>query len=181
MGGNTETMARSAGRRAGPVLTAVGAAGTTAALAVVYAGAHRVVSGGGYCAGGGAYAVAHRCDRAGTVVLLFGILGILTFGALLLAGTALLRGPLLDVMLSTGGTLLGILGWNFISVGINPPHDAPAGAGLIVSGAVLCLMALGGLVPVVRKSSLRARGRRRGEGDWDGSPLAGPATGSVSG
>jgi hypothetical protein len=150
MGGRTEAITRAAGRRAGPVLVAVGAGGSTAALTFVYVGVRRVVSTGGYCSGGGAYAIAHRCDRAATLLLLVAIIGLLTFGGLLAAGTALLRGPMLGVGLWIGGALFGILGWNFITLGANPPNDGGGGAALIVAGAVFGLMAVGGLVPAVQ-------------------------------
>ena len=67
----------------GRVLVAIAAAGTTASLIVVYTALRAVLSSGGFCAGGGAYAVAHQCVRSDTVLLLCGTLGMLTFGGLL--------------------------------------------------------------------------------------------------
>jgi hypothetical protein len=154
--GAMETMARVSRHSAGRALMAVAAAGATVSLAIVYDGVRRVLASGGFCAGGGAYAAAHQCDRADTVMLLFGVLGMLTFGGLLVVVTAWRRGPIVGMALVLWVAVFATLGWNLIDLGAHPPRAAAgANVGLIVSGAAFGLMALSGLVPLVRLSSSR--------------------------
>lgn len=98
--GAKETAAGTRQLLVGRVLVAIAAAGTTASLIVVYTALRAVLSSGGFCAGGGAYAVAHQCVRSDTVLLLCGTLGMLTFGGLLAVATAWLRGPVTPVGLT---------------------------------------------------------------------------------
>jgi hypothetical protein len=139
----------------GRVLVAIAAAGTTASLIVVYAALRAMLSSGGFCVAGGAYAVAHHCNRSDTVLLLTGTLGMLTFGGLLVAVTAWLRGPVMQVGLTLWVALFATLGWNFINLGANPAGAMGADGGLIAAGAVSGLVTLIGLTPLVRLSSSR--------------------------
>ena len=90
-----------------------------------------------------------------TVLLLLGALGVLTFGGLLAAVTAWLRGPVTKVGLSLWVVLSATLGWNFIDLGAGPPHAMGANPGLIALGGAFALMTLIGLTPLVRLSSSR--------------------------
>jgi hypothetical protein len=162
--GATETMAGTRQMLVGRVLVAIAAAGTTASLIVIYAALRAVLSSGGFCVAGGAYAVAHHCNRSDTVLLLMGTLGMLTFGGLLTAATAWMRGPVMQVGLALQVALFATLGWNFIDRGANPTGAMGTNGGLIATGVALGLMTLIGLTPLVRMSSSRssAQGAPRG-------------------
>jgi hypothetical protein len=154
--GATETVAGARHVLVGRALVAIAAAGCTASLIAVYTALRGVLSSGGFCAGGGAYAIAHQCDRSDTVLLLLGTLGMLTFGGLLVAATAWLRGPVMQVSLSLWVALSATLGWNFIDLGAAPAGAMRADIGLIAAGVACGLMTLIGLIPLVRSSSSRA-------------------------
>jgi hypothetical protein len=173
--GAEETMAGARHVLVGRALVAIAAAGSTASLIVVYTALRAVLSSGGFCAAGGAYAIAHRCDRSDTVLLLLGALGVLTFGGLLAAATAWLRGPVTKVGLSLWVALSATLGWNFIDLGAGPPHTMGANPGLIALGGAFGLMTLIGLTPLVRLSSSRVStgGASRG-GHLGGLPAPAP-------
>jgi hypothetical protein len=158
----------------GRVLVAIAAAGTTASLVVVYAALRAVLSSGGFCIAGGAYAVAHHCNRSDTVLLLTGTLGMLTFGSLLAAVTAWLRGPVIQVGLTLWVALFAALGWNFIDLGADPRGAMAVNGGLIAAGATFGLMTLIGLTPLVRLSS----SRRSTGGTLRGGHLGGLASGA---
>ena len=162
--GATETMAGTRQMLVGRVLVAIAAAGTTASLIVIYAALRAVLSSGGFCVAGGAYAVAHHCNRSDTVLLLMGTLGMLTFGGLLTAATAWMRGPVMQVGLALQVALFATLGWTFIDSGANPTGAMGTNGGLIATGVALGLMTLIGLTPLVRMSSSRssAQGAPRG-------------------
>jgi hypothetical protein len=172
--GATEAVVRAKQVLVGRALVAIAAAGSTASLIVVYTSLRAVLSSGGFCAGGGAYAIAHQCDRSDTVLLLSGALGMLTCGSLLVAATAWLRGPVMRVSLSLWVALFATLGWNLIDLGADRRPMMGAGTGLIVAGAALWLMTLIGLTPLVRVSSSRVAtgGTPRG-GQLGVSPPAG--------
>jgi hypothetical protein len=153
--GAKETVARARQVLVGRVLAAIAAAGATASLIVIYTALRAVLSSGGFCAGGGAYAIAHQCDRSDTVLLLSAALAMLTFGGLLAAATAWLRGPVILVCLSLWVALFATLGWTFIDLGAHPPRVVGAGSGLITVGVTFGLMTLIGLTPLVRMSSSR--------------------------
>ncbi len=162
--GATETMAGTRQVLVGRVLVAIAAAGTTASLIVIYAALGAVLSSGGFCVAGGAYAVAHHCSRSDTVLLLTGTLGMLTLGGLLTAATAWTRGPVMQVGRALWVALFATLGWTFIDSGATRTGAMGANGGLIAAGVVLGLMTLIGLTPLVRMSSSRssAQGAPRG-------------------
>lgn len=112
---------------------------------------HVIAENGGSCASGGPYEVSagQRCDSGATGLLVGGIVGLLIGGGILLAGSAAHGGwqgtGVAGVM---WGALFGVLGFNFIQFGLEPP-DSYAGSGsavgLLVPGIVFWLMALPGL------------------------------------
>jgi hypothetical protein len=140
----------SARRILGPPLVAVGYAGFVASLVAAYAGMRDVmVNNGGFCASGGPYAIApgHQCTSTETTLILVGMFGIFLAGGIALGATGWLGGPVLGGGLAMWGALFGALGWNFLSLGLNPPHGQSGAAGWIICGVVFWLMALGGLLP----------------------------------
>jgi hypothetical protein len=103
-------------------------------------------------------------------MLLFGVLGMLTSGGGLVAVTAWRRGPVLPVALIIWVALFGTLGWNLIDLGTAPPRAAAGtDVGLLLSGAAFGLLALSGLLPLLRLSSSRvATGGEPGGGQLRG-------------
>ncbi len=139
----------------------IGAAGFAASLTVVYSGMrHLMYTTGGACASGGPYAITQPCDSASTTLLVGGILAMLCFGALLLGATSWHGGgTTLGVGLLMWGALFGALGFNFISLSVNPPEIIDNTSGWVISGVVFWMMALGGLVPGLVAAFHAVRGK----------------------
>lgn len=141
-------------RRLAPLGVFAGAAGFAAGLTCAHlAMRDLMVESGGACASGGPYAVAagHECGSE-AVLLIAGIVGLLVFGALFASATAALvegSGGGMDAAFLMWAALFGVLGFDFLQLGLDPPADAGGTGGWIVSGIVFELMALGGLVPLV--------------------------------
>jgi hypothetical protein len=146
---------RSRAQRLAPLGVLVGAAGFAAGLTCAYlAMRDLMVNSGGTCASGGPYAVAagHECgSEAGLLVA--GIFALLIFGGVFAAATT--AGGAggwgsggMDAGFLMWAALFGALGFNFLSLGLDPPPDMNGAGGWIVAGAIFELMALGGLVPL---------------------------------
>lgn len=147
-------------RLLGIPLVLLGGAGFAAALASLYIGMRHVMrTQGGFCASGGPYVIAHQCSSSDVKLVLFGVFGMLLGGLVLMIGLALVRGPLLAAGLAMWAALFGVLGWNFISLGFNPPIGQSGAGGWIACGVVFWLMAAGGLVPLAGMSLGWARSR----------------------
>ncbi len=136
-----------------PLGVFVGAAGFAAGLTCAYLGMRDLmINSGGSCASGGPYQVAagHQCG-SGAGLLFAGILGLLIFGAVFAGATSAGGGPGsgMDASFLMWAALFGALGWNFLSLGLNPPEHMTGAGGWIVAGGVFELMALGGVVPLV--------------------------------
>lgn len=131
----------------------VGGAGFAAGLTCVYmAMRHLMVTSDGYCASGGPYQIAsgHQCGGGEVGLLLGGILGALVFGGLFSATTSAGAGPGsgMDAGFLMWTALFGTLGFNFLSLGSDPPKGVSGSGGWVVTGVVFELMALGGLIPL---------------------------------
>lgn len=140
-------------RRLAPLGVLTGAAGFAAGLTCAYlAMRDLMVEKGGSCASGGPYAVAagHECGSEATLLIL-GIVALLVFGGLFAAATSAGGGPGsgMDAGFLMWVALFGALGFNFLSLGFDPPANMDGAGGWIVSGVVFELMALGGIVPLV--------------------------------
>ena len=137
-------------RLLGVPITLIGAGGFVAALVSLYLGMRDVMrTSGGFCASGGAYVIAHPCSSSDVKLVLFGVFGMLLAAVVVLVGLALCRGSLLGAGLLMWTGLFGALGWNFLSLGFNPPAHQSGTAAWIVCGVIFELMAAGGLIPVV--------------------------------
>jgi hypothetical protein len=118
---------------------------------------------GGFCASGGPYVVARQCSGGDMRLLMAGILGGLLCTAILVAATAGLglTGSRAALLAWTG--MFGLLGWNFISLGLHPAGSGgtSGSSGWLVSGGVFWLLAAGGLVPLLSGiiGDLRTAGR----------------------
>jgi hypothetical protein len=149
-------------RLLGVPLTLVGAAGFIAGLTSLYAGMRDVMrTSGGYCASGGPYVIAHQCSSSDVKLIMFGIFGALLAAGVLMVGLGLCRGPLLVGALAMWAALFWALGWNFLSLGLNPPRGQSGAGGWIACGVVFELMALGGLIPALMALVSGARDRAR--------------------
>jgi hypothetical protein len=136
-----------------PLGVFAGAAGFAAGLTCTYlAMRDLMVNSGGSCASGGPYQVAagHECGSEATL-LFVGIVALLIFGAVFAAATSAGGGPGsgMDASFLMWAALFGVLGFNFLSLGFDPPANMSGAGGWIVSGVIFELMALGGVVPLV--------------------------------
>lgn len=139
----------------------IGAAGFAGSLTAVYLGMREIMTEvGGSCASGGPYAVTAECPEGATTLLIVGIFAMIAFGGLFFAATGW-HGAVstIGVALLMWGALFGALGWNFISLSMDPPEFMQSTGGWVVSGVVFWMMALGGLIPgvVALFNSLRGR------------------------
>lgn len=129
----------------------VGAIGFAASLTCVYSAMRDLmVNSGGFCASGGPYQInpGQVCESGQIWLLLGGIvLGLIFAGALVAASSWYGGWRLSGVALLLWAALFGALGWNFISLGIDPPENMSGAVGWIICGIVFWLMALGGLIP----------------------------------
>lgn len=126
----------------------VGAVGFAGGLTALYLGMRDLMYDGGSCASGGPYAIENQCTNDQITLLMGGIFVMLIFGGVLLGASSRFGGSsFLGTGLLMWAALFGALGYNFISLGLNPPENMSGAAGWIVSGVVFWLMALGGLIP----------------------------------
>lgn len=140
-------------RRLLPLGVFAGATGFTAGLTCTYLGMRDLmVESGGSCASGGPYAIAagHQCSSGQVLLLMGGIVALLVFGAVFAAATAAGGGPGsgMDAAFLMWAALFGALGFNFLSLGFDPPASVSGAGGWIAAGVVFELMALGGLLPL---------------------------------
>jgi hypothetical protein len=140
-------------RRLAPLGVFAGAAGFAAGLTCAYlAMRDLMINSGGSCASGGPYQVAagRECgSEAG--LLIAGIFALLIFGGLYAAATSARGGPGsgMDAGFLMWAALFGALGFNFLTLGFDPPANMSGAGGWIVAGVVFELMALGGVVPLM--------------------------------
>jgi hypothetical protein len=148
-------MAADSGDRGGGPLALVavflGAVGFAASLTCLYEGMRDLmVTSGGACASGGPYQINpdQVCTPGQTGLLIGGILAGLVFSGILVGASSWYGGVKLSgVGLLLWAALFGALGWNFITLGLDPPKNMSGGTGWIVCGVLFWLMALGGLIP----------------------------------
>jgi hypothetical protein len=142
---------------------AVGAAGFVASLIATYMAMRDVMTtSGGFCARGGPYVISSQCSSGQTNLLLGGVVGLFVFGALCLGCLSWMEGPVLGMSLFGWALLFGLLGFNFIQLGLNKPGEGSGRvSGWITSGIVFWVMALGGAIPAVALAVgwLRRRGQ----------------------
>jgi hypothetical protein len=109
-----------------------------------------MTSSGGFCARGGPYAISSQCSSAQVNLLIAGMVGLFVFGAVYLGLLAWMEGPVLAMGLVGWAALFGVLGFNFIQLGLNKPGEGSGHvSGWITSGVIFWVMALGGLIPAV--------------------------------
>jgi hypothetical protein len=129
------------------VLYLVGVAGLAAAITLLFLGMRAVMDVGGMCAEGGAYVIQQHCPEGAALTTLLGFLG--GFASLVLAGWmgASIGGGAGSVVLLAWPAAFGVLGFNFLQYGLDPPGDQPGWAwGWLFTGVVFEIMALGPLL-----------------------------------
>lgn len=139
-------------RLIGAPLVVLALGGFLVSVGAAYKGMRHVMeANGGFCASGGPYAIAagHQCSSGDTHLLIFGMLGIFVLGGIALAASSWVWDSALGLGLVMWAVVFGAFGWNFVSLGLNPPHSRGSAGGWIVCGAIFGLMAIGGLVPAV--------------------------------
>jgi hypothetical protein len=146
-----------------------GIVGFSAFLTTLYTGMRHVEAGGGFCASGGPYAIAHQCTAGDTRQVFIGVIGMLIFGGVFVGLTAFADGPILVPSGLLWAALFGSLGAGFIFV---PKGTQSSGSNYGV-GILFVLMAAAGLWPAI--TSGLGWLRRGGEPEPDtpafGTPL----------
>ncbi|HWF78989.1 MAG TPA: hypothetical protein VN695_00320 [Streptosporangiaceae bacterium] len=149
----------------GAVMIIIGTGAFAACLRSVLAGVRDVmINDGGSCGSGGPYVIAHQCSSGDIRLLLVGIVGGLLATAVYAAGTSTVSQPAargsygasrpwtpLSAGLIAWVAAFGTLGWNFLSLVINPPAGQARSAGYLISGIVFLALAVGGLVPLLSR------------------------------
>lgn len=159
LGSNNES-GRDGGGPLSLFFVVVGAAGFAGGLTALYMGMRDLMYDGGSCASGGPYAIQNQCTNDQITLLMGGIFVMLIFGGVLLGASSRYGGAsFLGTGLLMWAALFGALGYNFISLGLNPPENMSGAGGWIACGVVFWLMALGGLIPgLAEVKSFVARG-----------------------
>lgn len=127
----------------------VGAALFAAALTCVYLGMRDLmINSGGACASGGPYTInqGQECSNGQVALLFGGVFAMLIGGGILMAASSWYSDHMHGVGLLLWAALFGVLGWNFVELGLNPPPNMSGAIGWIISGVVFWLMALPALV-----------------------------------
>jgi len=92
----------------------VGIVGFSAFLTTLYTGFRHVEAGGGFCASGGPYQIAHQCTAGDTRQVFIGVIGMLIFGGVFVGLTGFADGPILVPSGLLWAALFGSLGAGFI-------------------------------------------------------------------
>ncbi|MFH1474452.1 MAG: hypothetical protein ABIG85_01185, partial [Chloroflexota bacterium] len=129
------------------LLYLAGIAGVAAGITLLFLGMRAVMDIGGMCAEGRPYSIETICPEGTAFATLIGILGGLA--SLLLAawkGSSIGEGAV-SVLFLGWPALFGVLGFNFLQYGFDPPGDDPGWAwGWLVCGVMFWAMAFGPLV-----------------------------------
>ena len=137
-------------RITGAVMIIIGAGAFAACLRSVLAGMRDVmVNDGGSCGDGGPYVIEKQCSIGDIRLLLVGIIGGLIAVAVYAGGTSRISRSAPSAGLLAWVAAFGALGWNFVSLVINPPAGQGRSVGYLISGVVFLALAVGGLAPLV--------------------------------
>jgi hypothetical protein len=137
-------------RITGAVLIIIGAGAFAACLRSVLAGVRDVmINDGGSCGNGGPYVTNRPCSTGDIRLLLIGIIGGLIAAAVFAGGTSRISRSAPSAGLVAWVAAFGALGWNFVSLVINPPAGQGRSVGYLISGIVFLALAVGGLAPLL--------------------------------
>lgn len=129
------------------ILYLLGIAGVAAGITLLFLGMRAVMDVGGMCAEGGPYVIETTCPEGVPIVMLLGIFG--SLGSLFLAGwkgIAIGEGAV-SVLFLGWPALFGVLGFNFLQYGFDPPGDDPGWAwGWLICGVLFWAIAFGPLL-----------------------------------
>ena len=128
----------------------LGVAGTAAGITLLFLGMRAGMDVGGMCAEGGPYAIETHCPQGATVGTMLGIF--LGLGSAFLAGWegASIGGGAGSIVLLAWPALFGVLGFNFLQYGFDPPGSDPAWDwSWLICGIIFEVMALGPLLIAV--------------------------------
>jgi hypothetical protein len=128
------------------VLYAVGVAGLTMCLTLIWLGMRAVMDIGGFCAEGGPYVINTPCPEGVPLLLTGGIFGLFGFGGLMTWKGAALGGPFAGLVALAWPALFLSLGWNFLEYAVNPPAGEGVVLGWLIPGVVFVLMGAGPLL-----------------------------------
>jgi MFS family permease len=126
------------------LLYLVGVAGIAASITLLFLGMRAVMDVGGFCAEGGPYVIEQHCPEGAPAATLLAFL--LGFASLFLAGWkgSAISEAATSVLFLAWPALFGVLGFNFLQYGFDPPGDDPGWAwGWLICGVVFWAMAFG--------------------------------------
>ena len=129
------------------ILYLVGVAGLAAGITLLFLGMRAVMDIGGMCAEGGPYVIQTTCPEGTAAATLLGFL--IGLAGVFLAGWkgAAIGERAVAVLFLAWPALFGVLGFNFLQYGLNPPGDEPGWAwGWLICGVVFEAMAFGPLL-----------------------------------
>jgi hypothetical protein len=129
------------------ILYLFGVAGVAAGITLLFLGMRAVMDIGGMCAEGGPYVIQATCPEGTTAATLLGF--VIGLAGVFLAGWtgAAIGGRAVAVLFLAWPALFGVLGFNFLQYGLNPPGDEPGWAwGWLICGVVFEAMAFGPLL-----------------------------------
>ncbi len=118
-----------------------------AGITLLFLGMRAVMDIGGMCAEGGPYVIQTTCPEGTTAATLLGIFGGLAGAFLAGWKGAAIGGRAVAVLFLAWPALFGVIGFNFLQYGLNPPGDEPGWAwGWLICGVVFEMMAFGPLL-----------------------------------
>jgi len=130
-------------------LAALGYAGGTMSIMLIFLGMRTVMDVGGYCAEGGPYVIAQGCPDAAVPSMFLGIFGLFAFGAIATAYGVRVGGLWAAAPLLGWSALFGLLGWNFMQYGVFAPPFGEIEWGWALCGIMFWLMAAGPLLALL--------------------------------
>jgi hypothetical protein len=129
------------------LLYLLGIAGLAAGITLLFLGQRAVMDIGGFCAEGGPYVIESTCPEGTSFATLLGIFGGMAGLFLALWKGAAIGERAAGVVFLAWPALFGVVGFNFLQYGLDPPGDEPGWAwGWLICGVVFWGMAFGPLL-----------------------------------
>jgi hypothetical protein len=125
----------------------LGIAALAAGITLLFFGQRAVMDIGGFCAEGGPYVIETSCPEGSSAATLLGVFGGLAGFIVALFAAMAIGARALGLLLLAWPALFGVVGFNFLQYGLDPPgEDAGWAWGWLVCGVVFWAMAFGPLV-----------------------------------
>lgn len=129
------------------VLYFVGVAGIAAAITLLFLGMGPIMEVGGMCAEGGPYVIQQHCPDGSALVYLLGFLGGTAAIFLTAWKGSSIGGGAGSVVFLAWPAAFGVIGFNFLQSGFDPPGEDPGWAwGWLITGIVFEATAFGPLL-----------------------------------